>query len=478
MFRQNPNPHDILEPLTPLGRRNRRWRCQTCSAEGTIDFLDTIDCTKVYEPCSRCGRSVTCTEECVLQGLVDVDGYVAGLDPGQKNPSVEERAVARQAQMGRKNPPKITPGDRGHIAFITPDGRVLEFKGSHLQTAVAYVKAKRIKTNEPYTELLNRGFIRTACEVDEDLSVFSMAPGLLPTEAQRRRLVQLVSPRTPIIVSDSDNDLAFEVDPETFQLRRNYTFFGAAPQSHSNPRRNPNTCPKCNWFEPGHDPACPRFQQLTFVPLRPRQAIPRAEDLMINESLKVPAAQRGIDHSAVNFDAIRPPVRATLKIVAIDQGALRAVHVPYLHQALGDKDFLALPVVLAGKTDTTRYVAHALVMRQDLVERDWPLCEREIRKSVECINPYWIVSFWKQIPHMIVFQANLLSSGGMKRQAPGADAVGPFYIFESKGSESSTFFVLDNERRWIWRSEDRPPADLLQRYFAASGGLRGSWQIC
>lgn len=65
------NPHCWITSLDPprfgtrpSGEPERRWKCNYCPAEGTMDELSRVACTHVYPPCEYCGQTPECARDC------------------------------------------------------------------------------------------------------------------------------------------------------------------------------------------------------------------------------------------------------------------------------------------------------------------------------------------------------------------------------------------------------------------------------
>ena len=72
------NPHcwlTAIDPPCPIGATaeegaRRRWQCQYCPANGTMDELHQIECTYVYPPCSVCGQTPECAKDCKFMAAI------------------------------------------------------------------------------------------------------------------------------------------------------------------------------------------------------------------------------------------------------------------------------------------------------------------------------------------------------------------------------------------------------------------------
>ena len=89
------NPHNSCIALTPPGQPNRVWQCRFCGAEGQFDEMmgpaQSIECSYVYPPCTTCGQTPTCAQDCaaVLGALANTPPgvVVIGKPRGREKPS-------------------------------------------------------------------------------------------------------------------------------------------------------------------------------------------------------------------------------------------------------------------------------------------------------------------------------------------------------------------------------------------------------
>jgi hypothetical protein len=74
------NPHNWLHKTCHPeghcdGKHDPTWRCHYCGDEGTAAELESRACSHEYPPCSYCGQTPTCAQDCggVAQALAGYD---------------------------------------------------------------------------------------------------------------------------------------------------------------------------------------------------------------------------------------------------------------------------------------------------------------------------------------------------------------------------------------------------------------------